>query len=72
MVFQEMSDNQRRVYIDTAQLYEAYLSAYHKGRAYRGGCIGKKPKVGNIYLDLAIVMAMAKAWDRGHRKLKKY
>jgi len=29
MVFQEMSDNQRRVYINTAQLYEAYLLAYH-------------------------------------------
>ena len=49
MVFQEMSDNQRRVYIDTAQLYEAYLSAYHKGRAYRGGMHWKKAK-GREYL----------------------
>jgi len=37
MVFKEMSDNQRRVYIDTAQLYEAFMAAYHKSRAYRGG-----------------------------------
>jgi len=49
MVFKEMSDNQRRVYIDTAQLYEAYLSAYHKGRAYRGGMHWKKAK-GREYL----------------------
>lgn len=49
MVFQELSDNQRRVYIDTAQLYEAYLSAYHKGRAYRGGMHWKKAK-GREYL----------------------
>ena len=49
MVFQEMSDNQRRVYIDTAQLYETYLSAYHKGRAYRGGMHWKKAK-GREYL----------------------
>jgi hypothetical protein len=49
MVFQELSNSQRRVYIDTAQLYEAYLSAYHKGRAYRGGMHWKKAK-GREYL----------------------
>jgi hypothetical protein len=49
MVFKEMSDNQRRVYIDTAQLYEAYLFAYHKGWAYRGGMHWKKAK-GREYL----------------------
>ena len=49
MVFQEMSDNQRRVYIDAVQLYEAYLAAYHKGRAYRGGMHWKKAK-GREYL----------------------
>jgi hypothetical protein len=49
MVFQELSDNQRRVYIDTAQLYEAYLSAYRKGRSYRGGMHWKKAK-GREYL----------------------
>ncbi len=49
IIFQELSDNQRRVYIDTAQLYEAYLSAYHKGRAYRGGMHWKKAK-GREYL----------------------
>jgi hypothetical protein len=49
MVFQELSDNQRRVYIDTSQLYEAYLSAYRKGRSYRGGMHWKKAK-GREYL----------------------
>ena len=49
MVFQELSDNQRRVYIDAAQLYEAYLAAYRKGRAYRGGMHWKKAK-GREYL----------------------
>jgi len=49
MVFQEMSDNQRRVYIDTVQLYEAYLETFHKGRAYRGGMHWKKAK-GREYL----------------------
>ncbi len=49
MVFKEMSDNQRRVYIDTAQLYEAFMAAYHKSRAYRGGMHWKKAK-GREYL----------------------
>ena len=50
MVFQEMSDNQRRAYIDTAQLYEAYLSAYHKGRAYRGGDALEKSQRSGIFI----------------------
>ena len=49
MIFKEMSDNQRRVYIDTAQLYEAFMAAYHKSRAYRGGMQWKKAK-GREYL----------------------
>ena len=49
MDFKELSDNQRRVYIDAVQLYEAYLAAYHKGRAYRGGMHWKKAK-GREYL----------------------
>ncbi len=49
MVFNEMSDNQRRVFIDTAQLYEAFMAAYHKSRAYRGGMHWKKAK-GREYL----------------------
>jgi hypothetical protein len=49
MIFKEMSDNQRRVYIDTAQLYEAFMAAYHKSRAYRGGMHWKKAK-GREYL----------------------
>jgi hypothetical protein len=49
MAFQELSDNQRRVYIDAVQLYEAYLAAYHKRRAYRGGMHWKKAK-GREYL----------------------
>jgi len=49
MIFKEMSDNQRRVYIDTAQLYEAFMATYHKSRAYRGGMHWKKAK-GREYL----------------------
>jgi len=49
MIFKEMSDNQRRVYIDTAQLYEAFMAAYRKSRAYRGGMHWKKAK-GREYL----------------------
>jgi len=37
MAFNELSDNQRRVYIDTVQLYVAFMEAYHKRRTYRGG-----------------------------------
>lgn len=49
MAFNEMSDNQRRVFIDTAQLYAAFVEAYHKSRAYRGGMQWKKAK-GREYL----------------------
>ena len=31
----EISDDQRRIYIDTAQLHEAYRDAFTKSRAYR-------------------------------------
>jgi hypothetical protein len=47
--FHILNDNQRRIYIDAVQLYEAYLAAYHKGRAYRGGMHWKKAK-GREYL----------------------
>jgi hypothetical protein len=43
-MFQDMSDNQRRVYLDAVQLYEAFISAYHKSRSYRGGMHWKKAK----------------------------
>lgn len=49
MDFIEMSDNQRRIFIDTAQLYEAFMAAFHKSRAYRGGMHWKKSK-GREYL----------------------
>jgi len=45
----EMNDDQRRVYIDTAQLHEAYMDAFVKSRAYRGGMHWKKAK-GKEYL----------------------
>ena len=48
-MFKEMSDNQRRVYLDAVQLYEAFISAYHKSRSYRGGMHWKKAK-GRQYL----------------------
>jgi hypothetical protein len=45
----EMNDDQRRIYIDAAQLYEAYMDAFTKSRAYRGGMHWKKVK-GKEYL----------------------
>jgi len=44
MFFNEMSNNQRHIFIDTAQLYDAFMMAYHKSRAYRGGMHRKKSK----------------------------
>ena len=49
MIFKEMSDNQRRIFIDTAQLYEAFIVAYRRSRSYRGGMHWKKAK-GREYL----------------------
>jgi hypothetical protein len=49
MSFSELNDNQRRVYIDTVQLYEAYLDAIEKNRSYEGGMHWKKVK-GKEYL----------------------
>jgi len=44
-----MDDDQRRIFIDTAQLHEAYVAVFTKGRAYRGGMHWKKAK-GKEYL----------------------
>ena len=48
-MFKEMSDNQRRVYLDAVQLYETFTSAFQKSRSYRGGMHWKKAK-GRQYL----------------------
>lgn len=45
----EMNDDQRRITIDTAQLHEAYMEAFTRSRAYRGGMHWKKAK-GREYL----------------------
>ena len=45
----EWSDNQRRIFIDTTQLYEAYIAAFRESRSYRGGMHWKKSK-GKDYL----------------------
>lgn len=45
----EMTDNQRRVFIDAVQLFDAYRAAFQKNRAYRGGMHWKKSK-GREYL----------------------
>jgi hypothetical protein len=45
----EMNDDQRRITIDAAQLHEAYMDAFTKSRAYRGGMHWKKAK-GKEYL----------------------
>ncbi|NJL59545.1 MAG: hypothetical protein HC887_07785 [Desulfobacteraceae bacterium] len=42
MNFNEMSDNQRRVFIDAAQIYEAYMAAYRQNVSYRGSMFWKK------------------------------
>ena len=49
MFFKEMTDNQRRVFIDTVQLYEAFMDAFHNNRSYAGGMHWKKSK-GREYL----------------------
>ncbi|MBN1931794.1 MAG: nucleotidyltransferase domain-containing protein [Desulfobacterales bacterium] len=49
MFFTKMNDNQRRIFIDTAQLYEAYFEVLIKNQAYRGGMHWKKAK-GHEYL----------------------
>ena len=45
----EWSDNQRRIFIDAAQLYEAFADASREERSYRGGMHWKKSK-GKDYL----------------------
>lgn len=49
LILKELSDNQRRVFIDTLQIYEAYLAAFQKNRSYKGGMHWKKAK-GREYL----------------------
>ena len=49
MKLKELSDSQRRVYIDTSQVYEAYLAASKKSLSYKGGMHWKKAK-GREYL----------------------
>lgn len=45
----EWTDNQRRIFLDTVQLYEAYIDAFRASRSYRGGMHWKKSK-GKAYL----------------------
>lgn len=45
----EMQADQRRTFIDTAQMHVAYMDAFIKSRAYRGGMHWKKAK-GREYL----------------------
>ena len=45
----EMTDEQRRIAIDAAQLHQAYTAAFFKSRSYRGGMHWKKAK-GKEYL----------------------
>ncbi|MDM8535949.1 nucleotidyltransferase domain-containing protein [Desulfobacterales bacterium HSG17] len=44
MIIKELTDNQRRIFIDTAQLYEAFSHAFHESRSFRGGMHWKKAK----------------------------
>jgi len=45
----DMSANQRRIFIDAVQLYDAYIDAFRENRSYRGGMHWKKSK-GREYL----------------------
>lgn len=49
MLFNPLTDNQRRVFIDSVQLYETHMDILHKNRTYRGGMHWKKSK-GRQYL----------------------
>jgi len=49
LFFKKMTDNQRRVFIDTVQLYEAFLDTHQKFLSYAGGMHWKKSK-GHEYL----------------------
>ncbi|MBF0120306.1 MAG: nucleotidyltransferase domain-containing protein [Desulfobacterales bacterium] len=49
MSFNEMNIDQRRIFIDTLQLYESYINLLHKSRSYKGGMFWKKAK-GREYL----------------------
>ena len=49
MIFYEMSEMQRKVYIDTAQVYAGYVAAFKKSKKYSGGMHWKKAK-GREYL----------------------
>ncbi len=40
----EISNEQRRIFINTAQLHEAYMDAFTKKLAFRGGMHWKKSK----------------------------
>gem|GEM_PF-3186066 len=51
MNFQEWTNNQRRVFIDTAQLYEAVTNAFRDSRAYRG-CMQIRNPARNKYPNL--------------------
>lgn len=45
----EMNNTQRRVFVDTEQLFQAYKQAFRESRSYRGGMHWKKAK-GKQYL----------------------
>jgi uncharacterized protein YfbU (UPF0304 family) len=49
MIFSEITENQSRIIIDTIQLYEAYLNAFHQSMSYKGGMHWKKSN-GKEYL----------------------
>ncbi len=49
MILKEWTDNQRRLYIDTVQVHEAFTEAFRKSRSWQGGMHWKKSK-GREYL----------------------
>ncbi len=49
MQFMEMSNEQRRIFVDAGQLHDAFLDVFMKSRSYRGGMHWKQAK-GKQYL----------------------
>jgi len=49
MIFNKLSDTQRRVYLDATQVFEAFLQAQDRARSFQGGMHWKRSK-GREYL----------------------
>jgi len=53
MIFKEMTDNQRRIFIDTIQLYEALLAAFKKNAVIQRRYALGKDKRSRIFISIS-------------------